>query len=91
MKVRIPTQLRALTGGATEVVASGSTVLEVIDDLDRRHPGLRERVLDDSATVRRFLNVYVNEEDVRFLDGLDTPVPDGARLSIIPAVAGGAR
>ena len=89
--VKIPTQLRTLTGGAGEVEAEGGTVGAVIEDLDRRHPGLRERLLDDSGRLRRFVNVYLNDEDVRFLDGLATELPAGARVSIIPAVAGGAR
>ncbi len=87
--VRIPTQLRSLTNGAAEVDADGSSVRDVIDDLERRHPGLRERIVDDSGALRRFVNVYLDDEDVRFLEGLQTPVPDGARVSIIPAVAGG--
>jgi len=87
--IRIPTQLRALTGGRQEVEASGATLAEVLSDLDRRYPGIGERILDDSGALRRFVNVYVDDEDVRFLDGTSTPVPEGARLSIVPAVAGG--
>jgi molybdopterin synthase sulfur carrier subunit len=87
--VRVPTQLRALTGGAAEVEAAGTSITEVIDDLESRHPGFRERLLDDSGELRRFLNLYVDDEDVRFLRGLSTDVPEGARLSIIPSVAGG--
>lgn len=89
VKVKIPTQLRSLTGGASEVTADGSDVKDVISDLERAHPGLEERILDESGDLRRFVNLYVNDEDVRFLDGLSTPIPDGALLSIIPAVAGG--
>lgn len=89
VKVRIPTQLRTLTGGVDEVAAAGGTVVEVIDDLERNHPGLRERLVDDSGSLRRFVNVYLDDEDVRFLKGLDTQVPEDSRISIIPAVAGG--
>jgi molybdopterin converting factor small subunit len=89
VSVRIPTILRSYTGGASEVSASGSTLLEVLDDLEANHPGIRARVLDDAGEIRRFVNVYVGNDDVRFLDGLKTPTPDGAQLSIIPAVAGG--
>jgi MoaD family protein len=86
--VRIPTPLRTLTGGADEVKASGKTVGEVIEDLEKRHPGIRERLLDDKG-VRRFINIYVGEEDVRFLDGLKTELKSGDSISIVPAIAGG--
>ena len=86
--VRIPTPLRTLTGGADEVPAVGGTVAEVIEDLEKRHPGIRERLLDDKG-VRRFVNIYVGEEDVRFLEGLKTPLKAGDSISIIPAIAGG--
>jgi molybdopterin converting factor small subunit len=89
--VRIPTQLRTLTGGLEEVIAEGRTVAELVGDLDRRHPGIAARLLDDSGQLRRFVNVYVGEEDVRFLDGLATVLDDDAKVSIIPAVAGGQR
>jgi sulfur-carrier protein len=89
MKVKIPTQLRALTEGADEVEASGGTLLDVLEDLESRHPGMKERILDEGGELRRFVNVYLNDEDVRFLEGLKTEVPDDARISIIPAVAGG--
>lgn len=88
--VKLPTQLRTLSEGASEVPASGSTVGEVIADLETRHPGIRERLLDDQGKLRRFVNVYVNDEDVRFLEGLETSLSPDAQLSIIPAVAGGA-
>jgi molybdopterin converting factor small subunit len=88
-QIKIPTQLRSLTGDAPEVEAQGGTVSEIVDDLEGRYPGLKERLLDDSGKLRRFVNIYVNDEDVRFLNGIGTEVPDGARLSIIPAVAGG--
>jgi sulfur-carrier protein len=87
--VRIPTILRTYTGGEAEVKASGSTVREVIADLDAGYSGIAARILDDDGRIRRFVNVYVGEEDVRFADGLDTATPDGAQISIIPAVAGG--
>jgi len=87
--VRIPTPLRTLTGGADEVTASGKTVGEVVEDLERRHPGIRERLLDEKGAVRRFVNIYVGEEDVRFLDGLRTTLKAGDQISIVPAIAGG--
>jgi MoaD family protein len=86
--VRIPAPLRPLTGGADEVKAAGTTVGEVIEDLERRHPGMRERLLDEKG-VRRFINIYVGEEDVRFLDGLKTALKAGDSISIVPAIAGG--
>ncbi|HZJ52009.1 MAG TPA: ubiquitin-like small modifier protein 1 [Actinomycetota bacterium] len=88
-RVKIPTQLRTLTNDAPEVEAQGGTVSEIVDDLEARYPGLKERLMDDSGKLRRFVNIYVNDEDVRFLEGIGTEVPDGAKLSIIPAVAGG--
>ena len=87
--VRIPTQLRTLTGGVGEVPAEGSSVGEVLKALDAAHPGMGERLFDESGRVRRFVNVFVDDEDVRFLDGVDTAVTDGQVVSIIPAVAGG--
>jgi molybdopterin synthase sulfur carrier subunit len=89
VRVKIPTQLRTLTGGSDEVSVDGTTIAEVIDRLEAAHPGMRERLVDDSGALRRFVNVYLEDEDVRFLDGVGTTVPDGAKLSIIPAVAGG--
>ena len=86
--VRIPTQLRALTSDAYEVKASGATVGEVIEDLGRRYTGLRDRLLDDKG-VRRFVNFYVGDEDIRFLEGLKTTLSGGEVISIVPAVAGG--
>jgi molybdopterin synthase sulfur carrier subunit len=87
--VRIPTQLRTLTGGAGEVVVDGSTVGEVLKGLDAAHPGMGERLFDEAGRLRRFVNVFVADEDIRFLDGLDTAVAAGQTVSIIPAVAGG--
>lgn len=89
VSVRIPTILRPLTGGASEVSSEGETLTQVLDKLESDHPGLKKRVLDDDGKVRRFVNVYVGDEDVRFAEGLETPTPDGAQVSIIPAVAGG--
>jgi sulfur-carrier protein len=89
INVRIPTILRTYTGGEAEVKASGSTVREVVADLDASYSGIASRILDEGGNIRRFVNVYVGEEDVRFADGLDTATPDGAQISIIPAVAGG--
>jgi sulfur-carrier protein len=86
--VKIPAPLRPLTGGKDEVSASGATVGEVIDDLERRHPGVRDRLLDDKG-VRRFVNLYVGDEDIRFLEGLDTALKGGEQISIVPAIAGG--
>ncbi|HYI45483.1 MAG TPA: ubiquitin-like small modifier protein 1 [Actinomycetota bacterium] len=88
-KIKIPTQLRTLTDGADEVEAEGSTLADLLTDLESRHPGMKERILDDGGELRRFVNVYLNDEDVRFLEGLQTQVPEGAKVSIIPAVAGG--
>jgi molybdopterin converting factor small subunit len=87
--VRVPTILRPLTGGAAEVAVDGATLAEVLDQLEAGYPGIRTRVLDDDGKLRRFVNVYVNDDDVRFASGLTTPTPDGASVSIIPAVAGG--
>ena len=88
--VRIPTQLRSLTGGAGEVAVDGASVGEVLKALDDAHPGLAERLFDESGQLRRFVNVFLSDEDVRFLEGLQTPVRPGDTLSIVPAVAGGA-
>jgi len=87
--IRIPTTLRTLTGGDSEVDVDPGTVGEVLGELDAEHPGFSQRLLDDEGNLRRFVNVFVSDDDVRFLDGLDTPVSDGDTLSIIPAVAGG--
>lgn len=89
VSVRIPTILRPLAGGASEVTVEGSTLSEVLTALDAAAPGIGARVLDEDGKLRRFVNVYVNDDDVRFADGLDTVVPDGGTVSIIPAVAGG--
>ncbi|MCZ3389528.1 MAG: MoaD/ThiS family protein [Actinomycetia bacterium] len=89
VSVRIPTILRPYTAGASEVAADGGTLAEVIDALEVDHPGLKARVLADDGAIRRFVNVYVNDDDVRFAEGLATATPDGTSISIIPAVAGG--
>jgi molybdopterin synthase sulfur carrier subunit len=88
IEVRIPTIMRNLTGGAKAVDGKGATLAEVFSDLDERHPGLRDRLVDDKG-LRRFVNVYLNDEDVRFLGGLDTQVADGDTVTVLPAVAGG--
>ena len=87
--VRIPTTLRPLAGGNPTVSVQGSTLAEVLANLEAAHPGFAERLLDDTGALRRFVNVFVADDDVRYLDGLNTPVPDGETVSIIPAVAGG--
>jgi molybdopterin converting factor small subunit len=89
VNVRIPTILRTYTGGQAEVPADGATLAEVLADLEKKHQGIAARVLDDTGKLRRFVNVYVNDDDVRFAEGLQTPTPDGTGVSIIPAVAGG--
>ncbi len=87
--VRIPTQLRELTGGAAEVSADGATVADVLKDLEAKHAGFSERLFDEQGELRRFVNVFVADEDIRFLDGVNTDVADGSTVSIVPAVAGG--
>ena len=89
--VKIPTQLRTLTDGRDQVEADGASIDQVLQHLETAHPGIGKRVLDDAGQLRRFVNVYVNGEDVRFLKGLETEVPEKAEVSIIPAVAGGSR
>jgi sulfur-carrier protein len=89
LTVRIPTQLRTLTGGAGEVEVEGATVGDVLKALDATHAGFADRLFDESGNLRRFVNVFLADEDVRFLDGLATPVENGQTLSIVPAVAGG--
>jgi molybdopterin converting factor small subunit len=86
--VRIPTPLRSLTGGEESVQATGENVRAVIENLESNHPGIKDRLLDDKG-VRRFVNIYVGEEDIRFLDGLDTPLQGNEEISIVPAIAGG--
>jgi len=86
--VRIPTPLRTLTGGEESVSVDGATVGQLIENLEKAHPGMRDRLLDEKG-VRRFVNVYVGDEDIRFLDGLETAVEDSTEISIVPAIAGG--
>lgn len=89
VSVRIPTILRTYTGDQSQVSVEGSNLTEVIDSLESNYPGIKSRVVDEQGAVRRFVNIYVAEEDVRFAAGLDTPTPAGTQISIIPAVAGG--
>jgi molybdopterin synthase sulfur carrier subunit len=87
--IRIPTTLRPMSGGKSEVQVEGSTLRDVLTNLDASHPGFRDRLLDEDGGLRRFVNVFVADDDVRYLQGLDTVVPDGETVAIIPAVAGG--
>jgi len=89
INVRIPTILRTYTQEQSQVSAEGATLTDVLDSLESSFPGIKARVVDDEGKLRRFVNIYVAEEDVRFSKGLDTPTPDGSQVSIIPAVAGG--
>ncbi|RMF90688.1 MAG: MoaD/ThiS family protein [Nitrospinota bacterium] len=89
IKVRIPTPLQKLTQNKSEVAVEGSSIREVFRNLEKDYPGIQERLCDENGTVRRFINVYLNEEDIRFLNGEDTKVKDGDEISIIPAIAGG--
>ena len=91
VSVRIPTTLRPLTGGASEVQVEAGTVTEALSALEVSHPGFGYRILDESGQLRRFVNVFVSDDDIRFLDGLDTAVPEGGTVAIVPAVAGGHR
>lgn len=87
--VRIPTPLRAVTKGQAEVQAAGATVDEIVVDLERQFPGLRERLVDETGELRRFINIYVNDEDIRFLNNRQTALKDGDQVAIVPAIAGG--
>jgi sulfur-carrier protein len=87
--VRIPTPLRQMTKGSAEVKAAGDTVDGIVADLERQFPGLKDRLVDESGELRRFINIYVNEEDIRFLDGKKTAIKDTDVVSIVPAIAGG--
>ena len=89
VRVRVPTPLRKFTQGSDEVDASGDTVLAMLEDLEQNHPGIKERSMDESGKVRRFVNVYVNGDDIRFLKNVDTALKDGDNISIVPAIAGG--
>lgn len=87
--IRIPTTLRTLTGGESQVEVQGATVGEALGSLESAHPGFSERLFDDDGSLRRFVNVFLADDDVRYLEGVDTEVPEGETISIIPAVAGG--
>jgi molybdopterin synthase sulfur carrier subunit len=87
--VRIPTPLRSITKGSAEVQAKGGSVADVVEDLERQFPGLRDRLVDEGGELRRFINIYVNEEDIRFLQGKKTALKEGDQVSIVPAIAGG--
>ena len=89
VRVRIPTPLRRFTAGAEEVGVAASTISTVVDDLERKFPGIKERLCDEQGRVRRFVNIYVNGDDIRFLNSLDTAVKDGDEVAIVPAIAGG--
>lgn len=89
IKVRIPTPLRPLTKGQGEVEVTAGTIVDLIETLDTAHPGIKARLCDDSGELRRFVNIYVNEEDIRFLKGKDTSLKAGDEVSIVPAIAGG--
>ena len=90
VRVRVPTPLRKYTQGADEVNAQGSNVKSLVDDLEKNYPGIKERICDETGKVRRFVNVYVNGDDIRFLQNLDTTLKEGDSISIVPAIAGGA-
>ncbi len=90
VKVRIPTPLQRLTQGKEEVEGTRGTIISLVNDLDQKYPGLAERV-SENGKIRRFVNIYVNDEDIRFLNAEETPVKDGDEVSIVPAIAGGAR
>ena len=87
--VRVPTPLRKFTNGVDEVSAQGNTVRVLVEDLERKFPGIKERICDETGKIRRFVNVYVNGDDIRFLQNLDTSLKDGDNISIVPAIAGG--
>ena len=89
IQVRIPVQLRSMTNGQEVVTAAGKSVLEIIEDIEKHHPGVKERICEADGRLRRFVNVFVNEEDIRFLQNLETPVKEKDEVSIIPAIAGG--
>lgn len=89
IEVRVPTVLRPHTAGEKKVTGEGATLRELVEDLGTRHPGLRDALLEDDGSLRRFVQTYVNDEDARFLGGIDTPLSDGDEVSLLPAVAGG--
>ena len=89
VKVRIPTPLRSLTNGSEEITVEGSSIKEVVDNLEAQHNGFKERLCDENGQIRRFINIYLNDEDIRFKDNQETQVNDGDQISIVPAIAGG--
>ena len=89
VQVRVPTPLRRFTGGAEEVSANGATMAALVNDIELRYPGIKERICDEEGKVRRFVNIFVNGDDIRFLNNLDTALKDGDEVSIVPAIAGG--
>jgi molybdopterin synthase sulfur carrier subunit len=89
VRVRVPTPLRKFTQGVDEVNAQGANVKSVVEDLEKKYPGIKERICDESGKIRRFVNVYVNGDDIRFLQNLDTSIKEGDNISIVPAIAGG--
>jgi len=90
VRVRVPTPLRKFTQGADEVDAYGNTIRSIVEDLEKNYPGIKERICDETGKVRRFVNVYVNGDDIRFLQNLETALKEGDNISIVPAIAGGA-
>ncbi len=89
VKVRIPTPLRSLTNGSEEITVEGGSIKEVVDNLETQHNGFKERLCDENGQIRRFINIYLNDEDIRFKDNQETQVSDGDQISIVPAIAGG--
>jgi len=89
IKVRIPTPLRKLTNGESEVEANGADISELIDDLEKSYPGIKDKLCEENGNVRKFLNIYLNDDDIRFMDSLATELRDGDSISLIPAIAGG--
>lgn len=89
VRIRIPTPLQKLTANQSEVTAKGASVKDILSDLERQYPGLKQRLYDENGALRRFINFYVNNEDIRFLKGETTPIKEGDELSIVPAIAGG--
>ncbi len=89
VQVRVPTPLRRFTGGAEQVGADGASIAALVNDIEHNHPGIKERICDDQGNIRRFVNIFVNGDDIRFLDNLETALKDGDEVSIVPAIAGG--
>jgi molybdopterin synthase sulfur carrier subunit len=89
VQVRVPTPLRRFTGGAEQVNADGASIVALVNDIEHNHPGIKERICDDQGNIRRFVNIFVNGDDIRFLDNLETVLKDGDEVSIVPAIAGG--